>query len=94
MSDTSYFDAYMRGERSRDYKLKVAGFGPILISLTGRSMPNLMAYDLTGVQPMTRPTGQTFTLRLGPCTINNRITISPNTTIRSERFRPTYMRNS
>ena len=35
----------------------VAGFDPVLISLIRRSMPNLVAYDLAGVQPMTGPTG-------------------------------------
>ena len=35
----------------------VAGFDPILISLVRRSLPNLIAYDIAGVQPMTGPTG-------------------------------------
>ena len=34
-----------------------AGFDPVLISLIRRSMPNLIAYDLAGVQPMSGPTG-------------------------------------
>ena len=34
----------------------VAGFDPVLISLIRRSMPNLVAYDLAGVQPMSGPT--------------------------------------
>lgn len=38
-------------------------FDPILISLVRRSMPNLIAYDLLGVQPMTGPTGLVFALR-------------------------------
>ena len=33
----------------------VAGFDPVLISLIRRSMPNLVAYDLAGVQPMSNP---------------------------------------
>ena len=33
----------------------VAGFDPVLISLIRRSMPNLVAYDLAGVQPMSGP---------------------------------------
>src|ERR1700735_2989600 len=33
----------------------VAGFDPILISLVRRSLPNLIAYDVCGVQPMTGP---------------------------------------
>ena len=41
----------------------VAGFDPILISLVRRSMPNLMAYDVCGVQPMTGPTGLIFAMR-------------------------------
>ena len=32
-------------------------FDPVLISLVRRSMPNLIAYDICGVQPMTGPTG-------------------------------------
>jgi hypothetical protein len=34
-----------------------AGFDPVLISLIRRSMPNLIAYDIAGVQPMSGPTG-------------------------------------
>tara|TARA_R110002051_G_scaffold310253_1_gene383270 strand:- start:238 stop:1665 length:1428 start_codon:yes stop_codon:yes gene_type:complete len=41
----------------------LAGYDPILISLVRRAMPNLMAYDLCGVQPMTAPTGLIFALR-------------------------------
>ena len=40
-----------------------AGFDPVLISLIRRSMPNLVAYDLAGVQPMTGPTGLIFAMR-------------------------------
>ena len=39
------------------------GYDPILISLVRRSMPNLMAYDVCGVQPMTGPTGLIFAMR-------------------------------
>jgi hypothetical protein len=39
-----------------------AGFDPILISLVRRTLPNLMAYDVCGVQPMTGPTGLIFAL--------------------------------
>jgi len=39
------------------------GFDPILISLVRRSMPNLIAYDVCGVQPMTGPTGLIFALK-------------------------------
>lgn len=41
----------------------LAGYDPILISLVRRSMPNLMAYDLAGVQPMSAPTGLIFAMR-------------------------------
>ncbi|MFZ9945323.1 MAG: ATP-binding protein, partial [Candidatus Nanopelagicaceae bacterium] len=41
----------------------VAGFDPVLISLIRRSMPNLVAYDLASVQPMTGPTGLIFAMR-------------------------------
>jgi len=40
-----------------------AGFDPVLISLIRRSMPNLMAYDICGVQPMNGPTGLIFAMR-------------------------------
>jgi hypothetical protein len=39
------------------------GFDPVLISLIRRSMPNLIAYDLCGVQPMNGPTGLIFAMR-------------------------------
>jgi hypothetical protein len=38
-------------------------FDPVLISLVRRSMPNLVAYDIAGVQPMTGPTGLIFAMR-------------------------------
>ena len=41
----------------------VQGFDPVLISLIRRSMPNLVAYDLAGVQPMNGPTGLIFAMR-------------------------------
>ena len=39
------------------------GFDPVLISLIRRSMPNLIAYDVCGVQPMNGPTGLIFAMR-------------------------------
>ena len=50
----------------------LAGYDPILIALVRRAMPNLMAYDVASVQPMTSPTGlifamkSTYTNRAGP----------------------------
>ena len=41
----------------------LAGFDPILISLIRRAMPNLVAYDVCGVQPMSGPTGLIFAMR-------------------------------
>lgn len=41
----------------------VANFDPILISLVRRALPNLIAYDVAGVQPMTGPTGLIFAMR-------------------------------
>jgi hypothetical protein len=41
----------------------VAGYDPVLISLVRRAMPNLIAYDIAGVQPMTGPTGLIFAMR-------------------------------
>jgi hypothetical protein len=38
-------------------------FDPVLISLVRRAMPNLVAYDICGVQPMTGPTGLIFAMR-------------------------------
>ncbi len=38
----------------------VSNYDPILISLVRRALPNLIAYDVAGVQPMTGPTGLIF----------------------------------
>ena len=41
----------------------VGKYDPVLISLVRRAMPNLIAYDVCGVQPMTGPTGLIFAMR-------------------------------
>jgi len=41
----------------------INNWNPILISLVRRSMPNLIAYDIAGVQPMSGPTGLIFAMR-------------------------------
>ena len=41
----------------------IDNFDPVLISLVRRAMPNLIAYDICGVQPMTGPTGLIFAMR-------------------------------
>ena len=38
-------------------------FDPVLVALVRRTMPNLIAFDLAGVQPMNGPTGQVFVIR-------------------------------
>jgi hypothetical protein len=42
---------------------QVDNYDPVLISLVRRAMPNLVAYDIAGVQPMTGPTGLIFAMR-------------------------------
>ena len=41
----------------------VDNFNPVLISLVRRAMPNLIAYDVAGVQPMSGPTGLIFAMK-------------------------------
>ena len=41
----------------------IDNYDPILISLVRRALPNLMAYDVAGVQPMTGPTGLIFAMK-------------------------------
>ena len=41
----------------------VTNFNPVLISLVRRAMPNLIAYDVAGVQPMSGPTGLIFAMK-------------------------------
>ena len=49
------------GSAGTDYA--AANWNPILISLVRRAMPNLMAYDICGVQPMSGPTGLIFAMK-------------------------------
>jgi len=51
------------GDSSAIAKGGVAAYDPILISLVRRAMPNLIAYDIAGVQPMNAPTGLIFALK-------------------------------
>ena len=41
----------------------VSGFDPVLIALVRRAMPQMIAYDIAGVQPMTQPTGLIFAMK-------------------------------
>jgi hypothetical protein len=54
-------------------------YDPVLISLIRRAMPNLIAYDIAGVQPMTGPTGLIFAMR-------SQYVDPANTAIRTEAF--------
>ena len=55
--------SFYRGSGGTDSGSPTGGFDPVLISLIRRSMPNLVAYDLAGVQPMNGPTGLIFAMR-------------------------------
>ena len=57
----------------------VQNYDPVLISLVRRAMPNLIAYDIAGVQPMTGPTGLIFAMR------SNYVS-SANNTVKTEAF--------
>lgn len=57
----------------------VQNYDPVLISLVRRAMPNLIAYDLCGVQPMTGPTGLVFASR-------SNYVDSANSAIKTEAF--------
>ena len=50
-------------EVSANNTASAANFDPVLISLVRRAMPNLIAYDVCGVQPMTGPTGLIFAMK-------------------------------
>ena len=60
-------DAQALNETTESGPTNIAGgvqnFDPILISLVRRALPNLIAYDIAGVQPMTGPTGLIFAMR-------------------------------
>lgn len=58
---------------------EVQNYDPVLISLVRRSMPNLIAYDICGVQPMTGPTGLIFAMR-------SNYVDAANTAVKTEAF--------
>ena len=58
---------------------EVQTYDPVLISLVRRAMPNLIAYDICGVQPMTGPTGLIFAMR-------SKYVNAANTANRTEAF--------
>ena len=63
--------AFMGGDRSflaeaaptNATGASISNYDPILVSLVRRALPNLIAYDICGVQPMTGPTGLIFAMR-------------------------------
>lgn len=59
---------------------QAAGYDPVMISLIRRSVPNLLAYDVCGVQPMNGPTGLIFAMR------SNIHTDAANNEVKSETF--------
>ena len=56
-------DASFLTEAAPANKTAVGNWDPVLISLVRRAMPNLIAYDICGVQPMTGPTGLIFAMK-------------------------------
>jgi hypothetical protein len=60
---TNNMGAGFSGQVNSPANANLAGYDPILISLVRRAMPNLMAYDVCGVQPMTGPTGLIFAMK-------------------------------
>jgi hypothetical protein len=55
--------AFLREDAPTNSTAGTVNWDPILISLVRRAMPNLIAYDIAGVQPMTGPTGLIFAMR-------------------------------
>tara|TARA_B110000503_G_C7105601_1_gene395790 strand:+ start:219 stop:1502 length:1284 start_codon:yes stop_codon:yes gene_type:complete len=55
--------AFLREDAAANSTGGTVNWDPILISLVRRAMPNLIAYDIAGVQPMTGPTGLIFAMR-------------------------------
>ena len=70
MGSTGVLSEAVPGNSSAD----VAGYDPVLISLVRRAMPNLVAYDIVGVQPMTGPTGLIFAMKSQFETTRNGVT--------------------
>jgi hypothetical protein len=62
VAPANYIGAGANADQS-DGTGNIRTFNPVLISLVRRAMPNLMAFDIMGVQPMTGPTGLIFALK-------------------------------
>ena len=55
--------SFLNEDAAQNNTTNVDNYDPVLISLVRRAMPNLVAYDIAGVQPMTGPTGLIFAMR-------------------------------
>ena len=62
-SPSSLLEAAPTNNINIDGAGEIDTYNPVLISLVRRAMPNLIAYDIAGVQPMTGPTGLIFAMR-------------------------------
>ena len=56
-------EGQMLAETPTNNTANVQNWNPVLIALVRRAMPNLMAYDICGVQPMSGPTGLIFAMK-------------------------------
>ena len=61
--EAAQYSGFLTETRPATYIDSSAYWNPVLISLVRRAMPNLMAYDICGVQPMTGPTGLIFAMK-------------------------------
>ena len=61
--DRAFLSEAAPGNDSVDLTGGVVGFDPVMISLIRRAMPQLIAYDICGVQPMTGPTALIFAMK-------------------------------
>jgi len=90
LSETSSTGAYnaMGASSSTASAGPIDTFDPVLISLVRRSMPNLIAYDICGTQPMTGPTGLIFAMRsrYGNSAALGNTTVVGNTKAAGETF--------
>ena len=61
--DRSAMNGFLTEAAPANNTTSVNTFDPVLISLVRRAMPNLIAYDICGVQPMNGPTGLIFAMK-------------------------------
>ena len=63
MNEQASQNAGFLGETAGNATTSASNWNPVLISLVRRAMPNLIAYDVCGVQPMSGPTGLIFSMK-------------------------------